>query len=758
MPSGGAVPPPVVPFGHQFPLFAPHHFVGSPSQPGLAPSGPHTSLLPPPPNRIKVKRSRQRVDAGEPRNSYQSPFRAHRAVFKPQTPSSASSVVSSAASGVESCFMFGTLTSMLGAENGGWQKPEKMITQEEPPPEQEHCSDDASFEHAETEAPATATAEIDELQSVDLNVEDGDDDEGPAEGDEESSANTSTPSAGSSSSRRKSFFPQKQPASDDAKEEDDEELLEDDEKGVEEPEDLSENKVEVPPTSAAEMSKLQELAAESQRRLFSTLLEQQKKQLGSPEFVQVSVLGRQRLMAMQEKGRVLSQLQQTQTQQIQKDFGRYAQTLKQELLSQFSGCIDKIFAELASHEAAANNARIAAAVAATANPAPLPSPASQMPELAAQLRLPFMMHPAMYGGAGGPYGGAPAPGAFGNGTAAPGGLLGNPMVPTSAASGIFPSHSSGTAFNPFNSSLAALSASLRKNDISRMSYSPYSVPKKKRSKVTDSVRIKSGSVRDTGSSLPASARSSPQLAAYFPPTMVGQSLYGASGFGQEDNDESPMNSDDNSDCGPYDGGAQSSTLTPMHLRKAKLMFFYARYPSSSVLKSYFPDIRFHKNNTAQLVKWFSNFSGPYGRQGRPQKAIATQWGTVFLGYCNPRDNQAVEAAAAGDYGEFYYIQMDKFARQALAEGVRDKDEIVVTPDSEIYKLLNQHYNRNNHIQPPDSLAGVIQKTLQEFFVAIQNGRDAEPSWKKAIYKVINQLDEQIPEYFKNPTFLENLES
>ncbi|KAK0417737.1 hypothetical protein QR680_013179 [Steinernema hermaphroditum] len=703
MPSGGAVPPPVVPFGHQFPLFAPHHFVGSPSQPGLAPSGPHTSLLPPPPNRIKVKRSRQRVDAGEPRNSYQSPFRAHRAVFKPQTPSSASSVVSSAASGVESCFMFGTLTSMLGAENGGWQKPEKMITQEEPPPEQEHCSDDASFEHAETEAPATATAEIDELQSVDLNVEDGDDDEGPAEGDEESSANTSTPSAGSSSSRRKSFFPQKQPASDDAKEEDDEELLEDDEKGVEEPEDLSENKVEVPPTSAAEMSKLQELAAESQRRLFSTLLEQQKKQLGSPEFVQ-------------EKGRVLSQLQQTQTQQIQKDFGRYAQTLKQELLSQFSGCIDKIFAELASHEAAANNARIAAAVAATANPAPLPSPASQMPELAAQLRLPFMMHPAMYGGAGGPYGGAPAPGAFGNGTAAPGGLLGNPMVPTSAASGIFPSHSSGTAFNPFNSSLAALSASLRKNDISRMSYSPYSVPKKKRSKVTDSVRIKSGSVRDTGSSLPASARSSPQLAAYFPPTMVGQSLYGASGFGQEDNDESPMNSDDNSDCGPYDGGAQSSTLTPMHLRKAKLMFFYARYPSSSVLKSYFPDIRFHKNNTAQLVKWFSNFR------------------------------------------EFYYIQMDKFARQALAEGVRDKDEIVVTPDSEIYKLLNQHYNRNNHIQPPDSLAGVIQKTLQEFFVAIQNGRDAEPSWKKAIYKVINQLDEQIPEYFKNPTFLENLES
>lgn len=51
----------------------------------------------------------------------------------------------------------------------------------------------------------------------------------------------------------------------------------------------------------------------------------------------------------------------------------------------------------------------------------------------------------------------------------------------------------------------------------------------------------------------------------------------------------------------------SSTLTHVHLRKAKLMFFYTRYPSSSVLKSYFPDINFNKSNTAQLVKWFSNF-------------------------------------------------------------------------------------------------------------------------------------------------------
>src|SRR5690606_19043568 len=51
----------------------------------------------------------------------------------------------------------------------------------------------------------------------------------------------------------------------------------------------------------------------------------------------------------------------------------------------------------------------------------------------------------------------------------------------------------------------------------------------------------------------------------------------------------------------------SSTLTPIHVRKAELMFFFTCYLSSVLLKYYFPYIRFNKNNTAQLVKWFSNF-------------------------------------------------------------------------------------------------------------------------------------------------------
>lgn len=44
------------------------------------------------------------------------------------------------------------------------------------------------------------------------------------------------------------------------------------------------------------------------------------------------------------------------------------------------------------------------------------------------------------------------------------------------------------------------------------------------------------------------------------------------------------------------------------------------------------------------------------------------------------------------------MQMEKYAKQALAEGIRNRNDIVVTTDSEIYKQLNQHYNRNNVIQ------------------------------------------------------------
>lgn len=57
---------------------------------------------------------------------------------------------------------------------------------------------------------------------------------------------------------------------------------------------------------------------------------------------------------------------------------------------------------------------------------------------------------------------------------------------------------------------------------------------------------------------------------------------------------------------------------------------------------------------------------------------------------------------------------------------------------------------------PDNFRLVVQLTLREFFKAIQAGKDLEQSWKKAIYKVIARADDQIPDFFKSPNWMEML--
>ena len=51
--------------------------------------------------------------------------------------------------------------------------------------------------------------------------------------------------------------------------------------------------------------------------------------------------------------------------------------------------------------------------------------------------------------------------------------------------------------------------------------------------------------------------------------------------------------------------------------------------------------------------------------------------------------------------EFFYIQMEKHSRQALSEGVKSAEELTVTPDCELIRVINLHYNRNNHIEVSD---------------------------------------------------------
>lgn len=66
--------------------------------------------------------------------------------------------------------------------------------------------------------------------------------------------------------------------------------------------------------------------------------------------------------------------------------------------------------------------------------------------------------------------------------------------------------------------------------------------------------------------------------------------------------------------------------------------------------------QFSRCITSQLIKWFSNFR------------------------------------------EFYYIQVEKFARQALLEGVTDAGALRVSWDSELFRALNTHYNKGNDFQ------------------------------------------------------------
>lgn len=60
-------------------------------------------------------------------------------------------------------------------------------------------------------------------------------------------------------------------------------------------------------------------------------------------------------------------------------------------------------------------------------------------------------------------------------------------------------------------------------------------------------------------------------------------------------------------------------------------------------------------------------------------------------------------------------------------------------------------------QAPENFRYVVEQTLREFFKALMAGKDSEQSWKKSIYKIIARLDDNVPEYFKNPNFLDSLE-
>uniref|UniRef100_A0AAV2LB60 Prospero domain-containing protein n=1 Tax=Knipowitschia caucasica TaxID=637954 RepID=A0AAV2LB60_KNICA len=68
----------------------------------------------------------------------------------------------------------------------------------------------------------------------------------------------------------------------------------------------------------------------------------------------------------------------------------------------------------------------------------------------------------------------------------------------------------------------------------------------------------------------------------------------------------------------------------------------------------------------------------------------------------------------------------------------------------------EQYGDKSKMAVPERFLEVSQVTLREFFNAIVAGKDADPSWKKAIYKVICKLDSEVPEVFKSPNCLQEL--
>nr|XP_021489808.1 prospero homeobox protein 2 isoform X2 [Meriones unguiculatus] len=124
--------------------------------------------------------------------------------------------------------------------------------------------------------------------------------------------------------------------------------------------------------------------------------------------------------------------------------------------------------------------------------------------------------------------------------------------------------------------------------------------------------------------------------------------------------------------------------------------------------------QFNRCITSQMIKWFSNFR------------------------------------------EFYYIQMEKYARQAISDGVTNPQMLAVLRDSELFRVLNTHYNKGNDFEVPDCFLEIATLTLQEFFRAVSEGKDSDPSWKKPIYKIISKLDSDIPEKLKSSNYPQGL--
>ncbi|XP_055794964.1 prospero homeobox protein 1-like isoform X2 [Salvelinus fontinalis] len=223
------------------------------------------------------------------------------------------------------------------------------------------------------------------------------------------------------------------------------------------------------------------------------------------------------------------------------------------------------------------------------------------------------------------------------------------------------------------------------------------------------------------------------------------------------------------DSGMYLGpGSSQEGLSPCHLKKAKLMFFYARYPSSNTLKTYFPDVKvLHTPSSNTLKTYFPDVKVLHTHSSNTLKTYfpdvkvlhKPSSNTLKTYFPDVKFNRCVTSQLIkwfSNFREFFYIQMERFARQAARDGApclgRDSREtpLRLGRDTELYRILNMHYNKSNDYQIPDRFVEIAELALREFYTAIQTGRDSDPCWKKSIYKIVCKLDSPVPDSFRLP--------
>lgn len=75
--------------------------------------------------------------------------------------------------------------------------------------------------------------------------------------------------------------------------------------------------------------------------------------------------------------------------------------------------------------------------------------------------------------------------------------------------------------------------------------------------------------------------------------------------------------------------------------------------------------------------------------------------------------------------------MEKYARQAVSEGIKSPEDLHISGDSEIYRVLNLHYNRNNHIEV--SVLPITKSFHRSFCIVFPRIQSKFKSWIDTIF-------------------------